>query len=125
MALQAPAQAFVQRMTPILANLADPQFRQSVATIYANNLSESELRDVTNFLESSAGKKWNSVTTQMNQQILELARQKAQPRESQVKAAIGDFEASFKTTLATCPAGAPNPNAPAAAPAPAAKKRTH
>jgi hypothetical protein len=78
---------------------------------------------VTNFLESSSGKKWNSVSAQMNQQIMELARQKAASRETQVKAAVGDFETSFKSALATCPATAPS-TAPAAQ-TPAKKKTTH
>jgi hypothetical protein len=112
-ALRAPAKAFVDRIQPLLSNLADAGFRQSAATVYANNLSEQELRDITNFLESSAGKKWNTVSGQVNQQIMQIASEKAKPRESQVRAAVTDFESSFKTALATCPAGAATPMAPA------------
>jgi hypothetical protein len=123
-ALRAPAQAFVQRVQPLMANLADAQFRQSASTVYANSLSEQELRDITTFLESSAGKKWNTVSAQVNQQIMQLAFEKAKPRETQLNAARTDFETSFKNTLATCPAGTAQPGAaPTQAPPP--KKKTH
>ena len=105
-ALQPPVAAFVAKMKPTLANLADPAFRQSAATIYAQNLSETELRDVTNFLESSAGKKWNTVSSQISQQIFALASEKAKPRSPQIQAAMTEFETSFRSSLATCPSSA-------------------
>jgi hypothetical protein len=110
-ALQAPAKAFVARVQPILGNLADAEFRQSAAKVYATTFSEPELRDITNFLESAAGKKYNQVSNQVSQQIFQLASERAKPREPQIRAAIGDFEGSFKTALATCPAAAPAPAA--------------
>ena len=121
-ALRAPVQAFYQKMQTVYSNLADAQFRQSAATVYANNLSEQEMRDIANFLESPAGKKWNAVSGQVSQGIFAIASEKVKPRDAQVRATLSDFEAQFKTALATCPAGAAQPGAPTPPPAPPKKK---
>ena len=106
-ALQAPAKSFVEKVGPLLSSLGDSQFRQSAAKIYADALSETELRDITNFMESASGKKWGVAQSQISQRIYGLANEKVKARESQVRGAIGEFETGFKSALATCPAGKP------------------
>lgn len=122
-ALQAPAKSFVEKMAPIFQSLGDAQFRQSAASIYADALSEAEMRDITNFMESASGKKWNVVQSQVSQRVMGLANQKVKTRETQLRGAIGDFETGFKTALATCPAGKPQNQGQQPAPAPVKRSR--
>jgi hypothetical protein len=121
-ALQTPAKAFVTRLRPILSTLADSQFRQTAAKIYADALSETELREITNFTESATGKKWSMVQSDVSQRVAQLASEKMKIREPQIRSAIGDFETSFKSALATCPA-APPQQGQRSTPAPAPVKR--
>jgi hypothetical protein len=111
-ALQPPTKAFVDKMRPIFASLADPQFRQNAATMYAQMLSETELRDITNFMESPSGRKWNEVQPQVAQRLLALAENTAKSHQAQISGVIKDYETAFKAALATCP----NPPASAASP---------
>ena len=120
-ALRPTAQTFVAKLEPIFSGLADAQFRQSAVTVYANNFTEDELRQITSFIESPAGKKFNAVGPQVGQQVQALAEAKVKPHEAQIRAAMNEFEGSFKTALATCPA-APGSAAPAPT-TPAPKKR--
>ena len=123
-ALQAPAKSFVERLRPMLSSMGDAQFRQSAAKIYADALSETEMRDITNFMESASGKKWNMVQSQISQRVLALANEKVKIREPQIRGAVGNFETGFKTALATCPAGQPSQGQrPAPAPAPVKRKK--
>ena len=103
-ALQILAKALVTRLRPMLSSLADAQFRQNAAKIYTDALSETELREITNFTESPTGRKWSSVQPQISQRVAQLASEKMKIRETQIRSAIGDFETGFKSTLATCPA---------------------
>ncbi|MBS0461713.1 MAG: DUF2059 domain-containing protein [Proteobacteria bacterium] len=109
-ALQKPWQTFVQKVEPIYQGMADAQFKQGAINIYATSFTESELREITNFIESPTGRKWGSTSAEINQRMMALAADRAKAHEAPLRAAVTEFETSFKTALATCPA------APAAPP---------
>ena len=119
-ALQSSWSSFVQKVQPIYASMADAQFRQGAINIYAKSFSEAELRDITNFIESPSGRKWDAVQSQVNQQMMMLAADREKTHETQLRGAVTEFETGFKSALATCPASAA---APASTPAP--RKKGH
>lgn len=108
-ALQQPWQNFQTKMRPMLNNLADAQFRQTVVNLYASAYTESELREITTFVESPTGKKFLAIDPQIGQRIMMLANDKAKPREAQVNSAMTEYGNGVQNVLKTCPAAAQAP----------------
>lgn len=108
-ALKPQVQSFEKQLSTMFSSYNDAAFRQDVAKVYADVYTEKEMREIVGFLQSPTGRKMMAKQAELGQRIGQLGQVRVKAHDTEIRTAYAGFDSRMKTTLATCPAGAPAP----------------